>query len=206
MYKIGLTGGIGSGKSLVASLLEQWGASVVDTDLIAHELTAPGGDAIEPIRQAFGPDVITAEGALNRAVMRERVFAEPALRKQLEGILHPQIARATERRAAQATGCYIVFVVPLLVESGRWRNRLDRICVVDCDPDTQVQRVQQRSGLTPEAIGRIMQAQATREQRLAQADDVILNTEGTTPDDISRQAQVLHRQWCQAAKQAGSPT
>lgn len=205
MYKIGLTGGIGSGKSLVASLLEQWGASVIDTDAIAHELTEPGGAAIAPIRQAFGPDVITPDGALNRSVMRERVFAEPALRKQLESILHPQIAQVTEQRAALANGCYIVFVVPLLVESGRWRSRLDRICVVDCEPHTQVQRVQQRSGLTPEAIGRIMQAQATREQRLAQADDVILNGAGTTPDDVSRQAQVLHRQWCQAAQQGGSP-
>ena len=117
MYKVGLTGGIGSGKSKVADLLASWGAAVIDTDVIAHDLTAPGGAAIEPIRRAFGPDVIADNGALDRAVMRELVFQSPEARRRLEAILHPMIRNETEARARVAKGCYVVFVVPLLVES-----------------------------------------------------------------------------------------
>lgn len=201
MYKIGLTGGIGSGKSKVADLLALWGAAVVDTDVIAHELTAPGGLAIEPIMQQFGPGVISPTGALDRQAMREIAFESPEARQQLEAILHPMIGSLTQRQAEQAAGCYLVFVVPLLVESGRWRERVDRICVVDCDPDTQIRRVQTRSGLTHEAIGRIMRVQATRETRLAAADDVVLNDGRTDIDELTRRVRELHESWCAQARQ-----
>jgi len=200
MYRIGLTGGIGSGKSRVAEFFQEWGAAVIDTDVIAHELTAPGGGAIEPIRSAFGPGVITPQGALDRAAMREAVFQDPSARLRLEAILHPMIGQVTQARASQAKGCYLVFVVPLLVESGRWRDKVDRICVVDCDPATQIARVRARSGLTPETIARIMSAQASREERLAAADDVVLNDAGTTLAALSGRARALHESWCAAAQ------
>lgn len=199
MFQVGLTGGIGSGKSKVADLLAQWGAAVVDTDAIAHELTAPGGQAMEPIRQAFGDQVVAPDGSLNRAVMREQVFANPQARKTLEAILHPMIGSVTRQRAQQAQGCYLVYVVPLLVESGNWRDRLDRICVVDCDPETQIQRVQARSGLTREAVERIMKAQASRQTRLQAATDVIVNDGSTSLDLLVQRTQAMHQAWCQAA-------
>jgi len=201
VYKIGLTGGIGSGKSRVADLFAEWGAAVIDTDVIAHELTAPGGAAIEAIRHEFGPDIIAPTGALDRQAMRELVFESPLARQRLESIIHPLISSVTQKRAASAQGCYLVFVVPLLVESGRWQGRVDRICVVDCDPETQVKRVQARSGLTPEAIARIMSAQASREARLAVADDVVLNDGHTSLDDLVRRARELHDAWCVLARQ-----
>ncbi|NYT64566.1 dephospho-CoA kinase [Alcaligenaceae bacterium] len=196
MLKIGLTGGIGSGKSLVADFFAQWGAAVIDTDLIAHQLTQPGGAAMPSIRQAFGDVVISPDGALNRAAMRELVFADSAQRTRLEAIIHPLIASETERQAASAAGCYQVFVVPLLVESGRWRSKVDRICVVDCEPETQIARVQSRSGLTPEVIGRIMSAQATRAARLAVADDVVDNGASVTFSQLKQRALELHNSWC----------
>ncbi|TAL79415.1 MAG: dephospho-CoA kinase [Burkholderiaceae bacterium] len=201
MYKIGLTGGIGSGKSCVASFFQGWGAAVIDTDVIAHELTAPAGAAIAPLVAAFGPDVVTPEGALDRSVVRDLVFHDPAARHKLESILHPMIGRVTQERTEQATGCYLVYVVPLLVESGRWRGKVDRICVVDCDPATQVARVRARSGLTPEAIARIMSAQVSREARLEVADDIVLNGAGTTLAVLAARARAVHETWCMAARQ-----
>ena len=198
MLKIGLTGGIGSGKSKVADFFSEWGATIIDTDVIAHELTATGGDAIETIRHQFGDAMISADGALDRAAMRERVFHEPGARQQLESILHPLIYSVSQQRAQTAQGCYLVFVVPLLVESGRWRDRVDRICVVDCDPATQVARVQARSGLTSDTIGRIMSVQASREQRLDAADDVILNDAHTTISMLRQRALDLHSTWCRS--------
>lgn len=205
MYKIGLTGGIGSGKTRVADMLAEWGAAVVDTDAIAHDLTAPGGDAIAAIRETFGDAAITTDGALNRAWMRDLVFRESDARARLEGILHPLIGAQTQRAAAQARGDYLVYVVPLLVESGRWHDRVDRICVVDCDPETQISRVQSRSGLTPEAIRRIMAAQAARATRLAAADDVIVNDGATTVQALQARTKVLHDRWCQLATAARRP-
>lgn len=196
MLKIGLTGGIGSGKTKVADLLASWGASVIDTDQIAHALTAPGGQAIEALRSQFGPDVLEASGALNRQKMRELVFADPARRRQLEAILHPLIAQEVEVQAARASGLYVVFVVPLLVESGRWLDRVDRVCVVDCDQQTQIQRVQARSGLALETIQQILKAQATREQRLAVADDIVVNSAQTSLTDLENQVLDLHKGWC----------
>jgi dephospho-CoA kinase len=201
-FKLGLTGGIGSGKTQVANLLAGWGASVIDTDLIAHSLTAPTGQAIEPIRRVFGAEVIEPSGALNRARMRELVFADPARRVELEAILHPLIAQAVGQEAAQAQGLYVVFVVPLLVESGRWRQKIDRLCVVDCDQGTQIERVQSRSGLELATIQKILAAQATREQRLAVADDVIDNSKAVTMSALEKQVLVLHQGWCNLAQLA----
>lgn len=202
MYKIGLTGGIGSGKSRVADLLAEWGAAVIDTDVIAHELTAPGGAAIETIRQHFGPDVIAPTGALDRQAMRELVFESPEARQQLESIIHPMIKSVVRQRAEDAQGCYLVFVVPLLVESGQWRNRVDRICVVDCDEATQIDRVRARSGLTEEIITRIMSAQATRQERLAVADDIVLNDAHTSVELLIGRTRSLHEKWCKLAQLA----
>lgn len=201
MYKIGLTGGIGSGKSRVADFFQEWGAAVIDTDLIAHQLTAPGGAAIAAIRDSFGPQMIAPDGSLDRQAMRELVFSNPAARGQLELIIHPMIGSVTQQQASQAQGCYLVFVVPLLVESGRWRDRVDRICVVDCDPATQIARVQARNGLTKQAIERIMSAQASREARLAVADDIVLNDAGTTLDELALRARTLHEKWSLEAAQ-----
>lgn len=196
MQKIGLTGGIGSGKSYVADLWQQWGATIVDTDVIAHQLTQPDGAAIEAIRARFGDQYINADGALCRQSMRELVFNDSSQRLHLQNILHPLIRDLTFRQVENAQGCYVVVVVPLLVESGRWAAYLDKICVVDCDEATQIARVRQRSGLTPDQIGRIMDAQATRQQRLAVADEVINNGGNTSLAQLEKQAQHLHQQWC----------
>ncbi|HEX5394208.1 MAG TPA: dephospho-CoA kinase [Rhodocyclaceae bacterium] len=175
---VGLTGGIGSGKSAAADRFAALGAAVVDTDAIAHELTGPGGAAMSAIAQAFGPDVVRADGALDRAAMRNLVFADPGQRQRLEAILHPIIRQLSDERvqAALASGApYAVLVVPLLVESGTYRERVHRIVVVDCSEATQVQRVMRRSGMVESEVQRILSAQATRAERLAVADDVIDN-------------------------------
>ncbi len=176
---IGLTGGIGSGKSAAADAFSAHGAAIVDTDAIAHALTGPAGLAIAPIREAFGPEVIDAAGALNRAVMRQRVFADATARQRLEGILHPLIRAESDRQVTQASADprtpYVMLVVPLLIESGTYAERVARICVVDCAEATQIERVMQRSALPAEQVRHIMAAQATRAQRLAVAHDVIDN-------------------------------
>lgn len=200
MFKLGLTGGIGSGKTHVANLLAGWGASVIDTDLIAHQLTAPGGGAIQAIRASFGPELIDSSGALDRGRMREIVFADAARRVELEGILHPRIADEVFKQAREAKGIYAVFVVPLLIESGRWRDRIDRLCVVDCEEDTQVARVQARSSIPVETIRRIMAAQVSRTERLAAADDIISNMAMTSLAELEKQVLVLHKAWCNLAK------
>jgi dephospho-CoA kinase len=176
--RIGLTGGIGSGKSTVLEMLAQLGAAVIDADAISRATTATGGAAIPAIAQQFGGDFITPQGALDRDRMRERAYADPAARRQLEQIIHPLVGHESERQvqAALAAGVpCIVFDIPLLVESGRWRSRVDRVLVVDCSPETQVSRVVARSGLKPEEVRAIIAAQARREQRLAAADFVICN-------------------------------
>jgi len=199
MLKIGLTGGIGSGKSAVADSLAKLGASIIDTDVIAHALTAPGGAALAPIRVAFGHQAIDQNGALDRDYMRDLVFEQPEQRKQLEAILHPLIAQTVQSQAQCAGGIYVVFVVPLLVESGRWRDRVDRVCVVDCDETTQIKRVQARSGLDINRITQILQAQATRQERLAYADDVIDNGYHMTLPALESQVLGLHQRWCNLA-------
>lgn len=195
MYVVGLTGGIGSGKSTVLQMLVARGAAAVDADAISRNITASGGIAIAAIAQEFGGGVITAEGALDRQKMRELAYADTAARKRLEGILHPLIGREHQRQAQAAIDAgstCIVFDVPLLVESGRWRQQVAQVLVVDCRPDTQVARVMARSALTREAVLQIMAAQATRAQRLAAADVVICN-EGAVADLQGEVDQIAHR-------------
>ncbi|HJV83581.1 dephospho-CoA kinase [Noviherbaspirillum sp.] len=174
-FSVGLTGGIGSGKTTVADMFHARGAAIIDTDLLAHQLTAPNGLAIPEIHAQFGEAFLTADGAMDRAKMREYVFAEPTAKARLEAILHPLIRLETERAAAQARGTYLVFVVPLLVESGSWRQRVSRVLVVDCAEQTQIRRVMSRSGLSEQQVRAIMAAQVSRQERLAAADDVIDN-------------------------------
>ena len=180
--RIGLTGGIGSGKSTVLAMLQALGAAAVDADAISRATTAPGGAAIPSIRQRFGPEFITPEGALDRERMRERAYAQPEARRELEQIIHPlvgaEIARQVQAAEAAGARC-IVFDIPLLVESGRWRAQVERVLVVDCEPETQVARVVARSALAPEQVRSIIAAQAPRALRLAAADLVICN-EGLT--------------------------
>ena len=175
--RIGLTGGIGSGKSTVAALLAGHGAIVIDTDLIAHRLTEPGGAAIDALRAAFGASFIAADGSLDRMRMREAVFADVAARHRLEAILHPIIGAAVERHAAAADpdAAAIVFDIPLLVESGRWRSLVDAVWVVDCSEARQVERVVERSGWTETEVRAVMAQQASRAARRAAADAVIDN-------------------------------
>jgi len=190
---IGLTGGIGSGKSTVADRLVALGAALVDTDAIAHALTAPGGDAIAPIRAAFGDGVVAADGRMDRAAMRAIAFSDPGARKRLEAILHPMIRARTQAgiEAAVRDGApYVIVAVPLLVESGDWRGRYDRVLVVDCPPEVQVERVMARSALPRAQVDAILAAQATRAQRLAAADDVIDN--GGAPAALDAQVTRLH--------------
>lgn len=190
---IGLTGGIGSGKSTVADALVARGGVLVDTDRIAHELTAPAGAAIEPIRAAFGDAVIAPDGRMDRAAMRERAFSDPQARKRLEGILHPLIRAQTDAGVAAAVSGgapYVLVAVPLLVEGGGGRGRFDRILVVDCPPEVQIERVIRRSQLERTQVEAIMAAQASREQRLAVADDVVDN--GGAPDALAAQVDRLN--------------
>ena len=175
--RIGLTGGIGSGKSTVAAaLVELGGALLVDTDAISRALTAPGGGAMAAIEARFGRSFVASDGALDRAAMRDLAFRDPAAKQALEAILHPMIGAETARQAALAVpGQRVVFDVPLLVESGRWRRLVDRVLVVDCDESTQIARVMARSGLSEGAVRAILAQQATRAQRRAAADAVIHN-------------------------------
>ena len=193
--RIGLTGGIGSGKSTVGQLLATLGAALIDTDLIARQLTLPGGAAIDRIARDFGPDLIAADGALDRARMRELVFADAGAKQRLETILHPLIGIETERQAAAAEGKpALVFDVPLLVESGRWRAKVDKILVVDCREATQVERVVRRSGWTPEAVRAVIASQASRAQRRACADAVVFN-DGITPDQLAADVRAVWQRW-----------
>ena len=194
-YVVGLTGGIGSGKSAVADLFAQHGIPVIDTDAIAHALTVAGGAAMPAIRAEFGDAVASVDGALDRAVMRTRVFADPAVRKRLEAILHPMIRDEGERQllASSASSPYAILMVPLLVESGDYRKRVNRIAVVDCAETTQVARVMRRNGLSSGEIQRMLAAQATRADRLAVADDVIENDGALA--DLPPRIERLHRQY-----------
>ena len=193
IWRIGLTGGIGSGKSTVAGMLAARGAAVIDADAISRSLTATGGRAITPIAQVFGPHMIDAQGALNRQAMRQEVFKNPESKKQLEAIVHPLVSQITQEQtqaAIHAGRHVLVFDVPLLVESGeRWRKQVDRVVVVDCDGETQRQRVVARSGLALDEIDRIMAQQAPRSARLAVADAVIFNQDLTLSE---LEAKVAH--------------
>ncbi|WP_426195674.1 dephospho-CoA kinase [Massilia sp. DWR3-1-1] len=191
--QIGLTGGIGCGKTTVANLFAERGASVIDADLIAHAMTAPHGPAMAAIGAAFGPAFIGADGALDRAAMRALVFADPPARQRLEAILHPMIRAAAEAQAAAATGLYVIFVVPLLIESGAWRERVARILAIDCAESTQVARVMARNGLSEAQVRAIMASQVSRTTRLAAADDIIDNDDGI--DALLPQVDALHARY-----------
>ena len=192
-YTVGLTGGIGSGKSMVAGLFAKRGVAVIDTDEIAHELTRPGGEAIEAIRAAFGASLIGADGALDRTAMRKLVFGDAAARKKLEAILHPLIRKESARHRASAQSPYAILVAPLLVESGVDRSRFARVLVVDCPEAQQIERAMRRSRVSETEVRAILAAQATREQRLAQADDVIDNS--GTPEALERQVSNLNEKY-----------
>ena len=192
--RIGLTGGIGSGKSTVSVLLAGCGATIVDTDAIAREISLPGGVAIDAIREAFGPQFIDATGGLDRTRMRTLAFSEDAARRRLEAILHPLIGIETERQARASSAPVVVFDVPLLVESGRWRARVHKVLVVDCAEATQVTRVVARSGWTTEAVQAVIDRQASRAQRRACADAVIFN-EDLSPAQLGNELRSLWHAW-----------
>ena len=192
-FSVGLTGGIGCGKTTVADMFGELGATLVDTDLIAHAVTASHGPAMPPIVAEFGPAFAGPDGALDRARMRQLVFAEPAAKQRLEAILHPMIREAALAEAAAATGSYVIFVVPLLIESGTWVERVDRVLAIDCSEATQVARVMARNGMSEPQVRAIMATQVTRTVRLAAADDVIVNDGplASLPPQVSQ----LHAQY-----------
>lgn len=173
--RVGLTGGIGSGKSTVAGFLREAGAAIVDTDAISRALTTVGGAAMPAIGEQFGADFVAADGALDRDRMRALAFSDVSAKRRLEAILHPLITAEALTQADAATAPLVVFDVPLLVESGRWRPRLARVLVIDCSTETQIERVLQRPGWTRERVAGALAAQATREDRRAAADVVLLN-------------------------------
>ncbi len=197
MFVVGLTGGIGSGKSAAAEEFARLGASVVDTDAIAHEVTGPGGAAIPEVKRQFGSAFVDAAGAMDRTQMRDLVFRDPAQKQRLEALLHPMIRAESARRIASATGPYALHVVPLLIESPGYRERVGRVLVVDCPEELQISRVRQRSGLPEAAIRRIMDAQLQREKRLAAADDVIDNSGSLSA--MQQQVRNLHETYLRLA-------
>jgi dephospho-CoA kinase len=201
-FVVGLTGAVGSGKSAAAERFAALGAAIVDADVIARELTAPGGAGLAPIRAAFGEEAMAADGALDRAAMRRLVFADAAARARLEAILHPLIRAESEARCrlAAADFPYTVLVVPLLVETGGYRERVDRICVVDCPEEVCIARAMRRSGLTRTEAAAIMAAQASRSARRAAADDVIDNARGLA--ELGVQVAALHEKYRQLAQVA----
>ena len=195
---IGLTGGIGSGKSTAARVLLDCGAHLVDTDAIARMLTLPGGVAIPALVATFGDSVLTSHGALDRAAMRQQAFDNPAVKAQLEAILHPLIGSETRRQADAAAGRPVVYDVPLLTESAHWRNRVQRVLVIDCDEATQVSRVMARPGWDEAAARRVIAQQASREARRAIADAVILNV-GLELDAFEAEVRAVWQRWTGAA-------
>ena len=199
-YCIGLTGGIGSGKSSAAGVFHELGAGVVDTDEIARELTAPGGAAIPGIRGQFGADYIAADGSLDRARMRRLVFGDPASKTALEAILHPLIREQSKARIAAARQPYVLVVVPLLLETGAYRELINRVLVVDCSEEQQIARTMQRSRLTADEVRAIMATQLPRRERLARADDVLHNDGDIAA--MRRQVGALHDRYLALSRQS----
>ncbi|MFC5431985.1 dephospho-CoA kinase [Paraburkholderia denitrificans] len=207
MFSVGLTGGIGSGKSTVADLFAARGVPVIDTDLIAHRITAPHGAAMPQILEQFGPEFVASDGSMDRARMRALVFSDESARKRLEAITHPLIRSETERASRAASGPYVIVVVPLLVESGTWKQRVDRVLDVDCSVETQIARVMRRNGFTREQVLAIIARQVTREARLAAADDAVLN-DGASLETLGRDVDALHAKYIALAlaqEQAAGP-
>jgi dephospho-CoA kinase len=192
--KIGLTGGIGSGKTTVAAMLVPLGAVLIDTDAIARRLTAAGGAALPALEREFGNNVLAANGSLDRAAMRSRAFTDATVRRRLEAVLHPMISAEAQRQADASSGAVLVFDVPLLTESKHWRARVHRVLVVDCSTGTQIERVAARPGWTREAAAAAIAAQSTREARRAIADAVIFN-DGITLPELQAHTEALWRLW-----------
>jgi dephospho-CoA kinase len=192
-FVVGLTGGIGSGKSTVADLFVERGVALVDTDAIAHQLTAAGGGAMPALVKEFGPSVAMADGAMDRAAMRRLAFADRSARTRLEGVLHPLIRQVAAERCRAAIAPYVILAVPLLVESGTYRQRCDRVLVVDCPESLQIERVVARNGMNAEEVKAIIAAQASRQQRLAVADDVVVNDAGRA--GLLAQVDTLHQKY-----------
>jgi dephospho-CoA kinase len=199
VLRVGLTGGIASGKSTVAELFAARGVPVIDTDRLAREVVAPGSPTLAAVLAAFGADYQRSDGSLDRRRLRELVFAEPARRRELEGILHPAIRAAQERELATLRSPFALIAVPLLAETQQ-RDRFDRVLVVDCPPETQKSRLIERDGETPERADAMLAAQASRAERLAIADDVIENV--GTREDLARAVDTLHREYL---LRAGAP-
>jgi dephospho-CoA kinase len=199
-FCVGLTGGIGCGKSRATEIFAQLGAGVVDTDVISRELTAAGGAGMKALAAEFGQDYVLPDGSLDRARMRTLVFTESAAKRKLEAILHPLIRAASRERIAAATEPYVILVVPLLLETGTYRELLDRILVVDCDEAQQVLRTMARSGLTEDEVRAIMAAQLPRRERLKRADDVLHNDGDIKP--LRAQIETLHGRYLEAARNA----
>jgi dephospho-CoA kinase len=195
LASIGLTGGIGSGKSTVAAQFVCCGAWLVDTDAIARELTAPGGAALPALRAAFGPDILGADGALDRSRMRSLAFNDASAKRKLEQVLHPMIGTMADRRAADGGGRTVVYDVPLLAESGHWRARVGRVVVVDCPEALQVERVTRRSGWAADAVRGVIAQQASRATRRAIADAVVFNGAGTTLPQLASDVRTLWDGW-----------
>ena len=196
-FVVGLTGGIGSGKSAAADEFARLDATVVDTDVIAHQLTEAGGAAVPQIERLFGAEFVR-DGAMDRQRMRQRVFSDPGSKKTLEGLLHPLIREESQRRIGAATGPYVVHVVPLLVESPDYRRRVDRVLVVDVPEDLQLARVRARSRLAEDEVRAIIRSQASREARRAAADDIIDNAGAL--EALRNQVAALHQKYLQFAK------
>jgi len=202
-FSVGLTGGIGCGKTTVADMFGALGATLVDTDAIAHALTAPHGAAMPAILEEFGADFATPEGAMDRVKMRTLVFSDATARARLEAILHPRIRDATAAAAALATGPYTIFVVPLLIESGTWVGRVTRVLAIDCPEEMQVARVMARNSMPEAQVRAIMATQVTREQRLAAADDVVVNDAGL--DALQPQVERLHAFYLDESRRVHAP-
>jgi dephospho-CoA kinase len=196
--RIGLTGGIASGKSTATQRFAELGVPVIDADLASRSVVAPGNPGLAQVVQRFGPEVLDARGHLDRPALRARIFNDPDSRRALDAILHPLIRSAMEREAAAAQGPYVVMAIPLLVESGNARARVDRVLVVDVDETLQIQRVQARDGTSPEQARAILASQVSRSARLAEADDVLLNSGSVA--DLRQAVDHLHEQYLQLAK------
>jgi dephospho-CoA kinase len=196
-FRVGLTGGIASGKTTVANLFEALGATIVDTDQLAREVVAQGSPLLPKIAAHFGADVLAPDGSLDRRALRTRVFADPAERLWLEQLTHPAIRELTDARSAAARGAYVMVAIPLLVETAG-AKRFERVLVVDCDPEIQLARLQARDGSTRAEAQRVLAAQASRAERLAVADDVILNDGDIAA--LRDQVEKLHRQYVAASR------
>jgi dephospho-CoA kinase len=199
-FCVGLTGGIGCGKSKATDIFAELGAGIVDTDVISRELTAAGGDAMPAIAEGFGREYLLLDGSLDRTRMRARVFSDPHAKRQLEAILHPRVRALARQRIVSASHPYVILVVPLLFETGAYADLLDRVLVVDCDEEQQVGRTMARSALSRDEVLSIMKSQLSRAERLARADDVLRNDADISA--LRAEVEALHRRYLQAARAA----